>query len=301
MKLECNYRELKARITAEKSLERQASLASAYPYAELVRYGLVKDVGESRARVGELLSFFGLVDLTKVPIFAPAAFRRTRSRRASPEACAAWLRIGELLAQRIHLSGYDRASFQEALESFRSYTRNSPEQYEADLVATCAKSGVALVFFPHLEHTYANGAAKWMDARHAMLQLSLRYRWADVFWFSLFHEAAHILLHGRKCSFLDQDGRESDAREREADDFAANLLIPPTQYRALVARRNYTEETITRFASQIGVGANIVVGRLAHDREIAPGHLRHLRPQLSWAKDPREWFKVRESREAAQA
>ena len=43
--------------------------------------------------------------------------------------------------------------------------------------------------------------------------MSIRYRWADVFWFSLFHEIGHLLLHDRSSVFIEkQNGDEQDSR-----------------------------------------------------------------------------------------
>ena len=49
-------------------------------------------------------------------------------------------------------------------------------------------------------------------------------------WFTFFHEAAHLLLHDPHTLFVDEiDGSAEPAaspEEREADDFAGQLLVP---------------------------------------------------------------------------
>ncbi len=58
-----------------------------------------------------------------------------------------------------------------------------------------------------------------------MIALSDRYKKDDFFWFTFFHEAAHLLLHSKKETFVD-DGTDNDLLEDEANRFAADFLIP---------------------------------------------------------------------------
>jgi Zn-dependent peptidase ImmA (M78 family) len=62
----------------------------------------------------------------------------------------------------------------------------------------CAGAGVAVVFVPALPKTGVSGATRWINSNKALIQLSLRYRTDDHLWFTFFHEAGHILLHGKK-------------------------------------------------------------------------------------------------------
>ncbi|MBK6514442.1 MAG: hypothetical protein IPG04_10075 [Polyangiaceae bacterium] len=53
-----------------------------------------------------------------------------------------------------------------------------------------------------------SGLARWLHKDQALIQLSLRHKTADHLWFS-FHEAGHILLHGKKTIFIDENGWRS--------------------------------------------------------------------------------------------
>ncbi len=89
------------------------------------------------------------------------------------------------------------------------------------------------MFSPHLPKTYLHGATFWMGQNKAVLMLTIRGGWADIFWFSLFHEIGHLLLHGKQMVFLESEDIEnkSSKAEQEADQFAANTLIPPGDYK----------------------------------------------------------------------
>jgi HTH-type transcriptional regulator / antitoxin HigA len=50
--------------------------------------------------------------------------------------------------------------------------------------------------------THVSAVARWLGDR-PLIQLSLFGKWSDVFWFSFFHEIAHILKHPKRAVFLD--------------------------------------------------------------------------------------------------
>lgn len=126
----------------------------------------------------------------------------------------------------------------------------------------------------------------WLDAKKAVLLLSIRGRWADIFWFSLFHEIGHLMLHGRK-TFVD-DGEVPAERvelEREADRFAEEALIPSEKLREFIGSGSFGASAVRAFADDLGISAGIVVGRLQHEGAI--GHdsdLNRLRERYEWTE-----------------
>lgn len=108
--------------------------------------------------------------------------------------------------------------------------------------------------------------ARWLNAHKALIQLSLYGKTNDRFWFTFFHEAAHILLHGKKEIFLDEfDGGEKleSEQEREADRWASEFLIP-SEYEAELPGLK-SKQSVSEFAEKLGIHPAIVVGRLQHD------------------------------------
>ena len=53
---------------------------------------------------------------------------------------------------------------------------------------------VALVLLPNLKNCGVNGAVKWLGKDKVVLVLNDRRKYADTFWFALFHEIgrAHV-------------------------------------------------------------------------------------------------------------
>src|SRR4051812_41405718 len=100
-------------------------------------------------------------------------------------------------------------------------------------IAELLKKGVSVVVLPPLPGTFLDGAAMLTGGGMPVIGLTLRYDRIDSFWFTLLHEVSHIALHygilkNSKEAFVDDmEIRSEDLYEREADDLARNLLIPP--------------------------------------------------------------------------
>ena len=119
-----------------------------------------------------------------------------------------------------------------------------------------------------------------MSPTKAMIQLSLLGRWEDMFWFSFFHEAGHILLHGKRSAFVD-GGTRDGAFEDEADAFSARHLIPPADEPDLLRIR--TPADVRRFAERQGIPPAVVVGRLQREGLLAHGVGNGLRRRFQLA------------------
>jgi len=283
--LEADYQLIRARQRAQQHIEREATDIKRFPYAEMASHGWVEPTRKATARVRELRRFFGvasLENLADVKSYAPA-FRKRDRQQLSQEALAAWLRAGTLQAHRIDTEPYDKKVLKALLPELRRLTLKGPDQFERELHQRLAAVGVALVLLPHLSKTYTHGATFWVSSRKAVLMMSIRGRWADVFWFSLFHELAHILLHDKRQIFLEDGAHETNAKECEADEFASNTLIPKTPYRKFVSGGRFGAEAIRAFAQQIEIAPGIVTGRLQHDGHL--GYTVHeFRERYQWTE-----------------
>jgi HTH-type transcriptional regulator/antitoxin HigA len=128
-----------------------------------------------------------------------------------------------------------------------------------------------------------SGLTRWLSKDKALIQLSLKYKTDDQVWFTFFHEAGHILLHGKRSVFIECPGRADTPEEREADAFARDFLIPPS-YRARLPLLK-SKAAIQSFARELGVSPGIVVGRLQHDHLLQPSFCNDLKVKLRWADD----------------
>lgn len=288
MSLEANYQELRARLEQEKLIKEDLRIAQQIPYPSLTRLGVIPPARRKEDKVANLRAFFGVASLELIPNVLPAAFRRDDRDSASSYALASWLRIGEIEGAKIKTGSFDGRRLKALLPAFRTLTLDSESSDLAiRLRDLCASYGITLVFVPHLPKTYVSGATRWLTPDKVLVQLSLRRLYADIIWFNLFHEIGHTVLHGKKEVFVTEvKGRSettSSDTEREADEFAAEQLVPGRALELFFGSRRISQGEVVQFARQIGVHPCIVVGRLQHEGKIGFDTLNHLRPQLDWA------------------
>lgn len=285
--LKADYELFQARSAEEVSLEKYFSWVKLFPVSDLRKLGFLPTVNNKKDLLTAVLNFFSIASPEQWNSYfgkiAEARYRKSECFKDNNYHVAAWLRAGELRAQAIETKEFSKDDFLKRLLDIREMTVRKPDAFELSMKRLCNEAGVALVFIPEFEKTHISGATSWLTQNKAMLAMSLRHKSNDHFWFTFFHEAAHILLHGKKDIFIDNPkGFESD-KENEANRFSRNFLIPEDEYDAFVRGNNFFEEAILRFSEKLGIHPGIVVGRLQHDCHIKP----------SWHNKLKERFELK--------
>jgi HTH-type transcriptional regulator/antitoxin HigA len=281
LNLDKNYRETKARIEQEERVAAEIPLLSNFPYNDLVKANQVVDTRVLPERVKSLWRFFGVNSLTYIPSTEAVAYRRRDGEDVRPEALAAWLRMGELESAQLQLTEYKETSLKNKLPEIKKMTASNEKDFFEKLQDMLANVGVALVAVPHFKNTQVHGATRWIG-RNPLIQLSIRGRDADKFWFTLFHEIGHILQHSKKEQYLEYNKVEKNNDETEADIFAQRVLISDADYREFISAGKFSEQAIIKFAQQQVIDAGIVVGRLKRDGLVGYQQFQHLHRKLAW-------------------
>ena len=285
LSLEATYQEHLARLD-DSALVDDLPLLEELPIAAMVQHGILTKRLGRYDRVREVLMYLGVANRNawvKTLGSLEASFRMSNAHRCDPEAVAVWLRMGEIEAAEIDCAPWDRSTFKEVLRQVRGLTRlGDPTVWQPKLVELCASAGIAFVAVPEVDGARTNGAARWLTPNKGLIQLSIRGRWADIFWFSFFHEASHILDQTKRPIFLSGKNKDSP-EEQKADQFAQAFLIPPDRTDEL--RRLRSAADVKAFATSVGIHPGIVVGRLQHEGlwEYSRGHA--LRSKLQFATD----------------
>ena len=186
---------------------------------------------------------------------------------------------------RFTCSPYQPDLFRVALQEARTLTSSDLGNATEALREICRQAGVAVVYVPELPNTCAWGATRWITSTKALIQLSMRYKTDDHFWFTFFHEAAHVLKHGKRDEFVECDADDANQQEKEseADRFAAEFLIPSARLNEFLAERWKSKAAVNRFASRIGVAPGIVVGRLQHEGHLPHSHFNDLKRRMEFS------------------
>jgi HTH-type transcriptional regulator/antitoxin HigA len=272
--LDRSFQESTARIKAEKKLQEEYSLARKFTcYSELVQWQYVPEARDIKEKTNNLLRFFGVNSLRTVDQLNCIAFRKSEKKSISRECVSAWLRCGELDVQKKDSKSkskeYDQKKLIEFIDEFRKLTLLEPEEYGRKIKTISEDCGVNIVFTPYIKKTYINGATRWIN-NNPLIQISPRFSFSDIFWFTFFHELGHIILHGKKDKFIEFDFDMShEAKEKEANDFASSKLIPEDKAKEFFVKNDIDAKSLVDFAKNVGIHPGIVAGRLAHEGKIS--------------------------------
>ncbi|NTF64918.1 ImmA/IrrE family metallo-endopeptidase [Rhizobium rhizogenes] len=262
------------------------------PISSMRKFGWIGENRTEDAIKTSVLSFFGCGDLLSWNAkyssgVGAVAFRTSFAFEANEMATLVWLRAGERQAHDLDLPSYNRQEFIELLPRLRKLSAfKHPKTFLPRLIEACRIVGVALTTARAPEGCRASGASWFLSSRHPIIHLSFRHLSEDHFWFTFFHEAAHVVLHGEE--HIDVEGSDpslqtSSTKEDEADEFAQSLLISVEALAEL--KRNPAPRKIVAAARNLGITAGIIVGQLEKADALLPGRLSRMKHRYRWSED----------------
>ena len=283
--IEADYRLHETRVAELRRAATASEWSSSFPVRELVKRCALQKPATPEDTVAAILRFFGVATIEAWNIkygAANVAYRHSPSFKSDTFALAAWMRLAELEAAGQACTEFSAAALKNALQQIRRLTRAAVPGALDKARALCNGAGVAMTLIKPLPKTRVSGAAWWPSRHRPVIALSARHKTDDHLWFSLFHEAAHILLHGKRNVFVDGTTVDGDNEEAEANDWATNCLMPRAEWRRFVLRARFTRTDVQQFAKRLDIAPGIVVGRLQHEERIPRNHLNQLKRRLRW-------------------
>ncbi len=282
LNLETDYQLTKAHIKELKALEKDVPRMKKFPIKELIERGLIEPYVDKVFELRELLRYLKIPSIDLLQPNYQAIYRQSTAGK-NPEVVAVWLREGQILSESMDLPVFDKNTVEELIQDIRSMTIQQPKQFENRLKESLASAGLGLILIEEYPKGGVNGAYYRFND-HPFIQINLRGKYADIFWFTLFHELGHALIHTYDKIIVDYDS-DTGLKEDEANEFASNILIPPSEYKEIERKKRYSEEFVKDFAYNIGIHPGIVVGRLQHDKYLSHGCLNGLRDKLMWISE----------------
>ena len=269
LKKEQSYRLRLAEIDEAEKLLDDADRIRRFPLKEMITNGWIICEKGLEHEKNALLSFFRVASLQAYEsvchkqLYA-AAYRMSEKSSKDPYAMASWLRQGERQAESLQAEPFDKKAFEAALLDIKTRLVPKDDGFLDELQQRCLQAGVKVVFTPCLKKAPLNGSTRWMNDT-PLIQLSDRLKRNDIFWFTFFHEAAHILKHNKKDVFIEGLDYSCDGKKKEdeADAWAADYLISRKDEQRMIESGSFQKADIERFASQFHTHAAIVAGRLA--------------------------------------
>ncbi len=260
---------------------------AAFPTRDMAKFGWMPTTRSFDEKLANCFEFFGVKSVTEWEDrysneLQSVAFRSSAKIEADIPATIAWLRKGELEAESRNCQPWNKAKLKQLLPELRELTREKkPAVFVPEMIKRLATCGVALVISRTPSGCRASGATKFVNTHRALMLLSFRHRTDDHFWFTFFHEAAHLLLHDNTRLFIENGDCVMEKEEEEANKFAQDFLIP-AEYRSELfeIRRDYRR--IARFAKKVGVSAGIVVGQLQFHEYVPRSHFNKMKHHFEW-------------------
>ncbi len=271
-----SYDEYLARIRREKVIEEAIPWSKNFPINDMVKKGWLPKLGSLNEKAASLLSFFSLsTDKAWEDYYfkreLKVAFRISLAHNKDSYSISAWLRKGEIQAAQINSKEYSEKDFKISLPVIKTIMAEHPADFFEKLKAVCLNAGVRVVYTPCLPGSPISGATRWIND-NPLIQLSGRFKRNDSFWFTFFHEAGHILLHGKKDIFLEDVNYKDydDEKENEANEFAVKWTLNSDQEKEILDKVRLTQDDIETFAKKFETHPGIIIGRLHHLKKILP-------------------------------
>lgn len=284
-----------ARLDGGGSEASEASWLGSMPASSMRKFGWVTKGTWAKEKLREeILAFFGCATIQEwgkrySSGVGAVAFRTSVSLESDGMATLVWLRAGEIATADRDLPKFDIVAFKRLLPGLKKLSAfKRPSAFLPRLVEACHDVGVAVATARSPAGCRASGAS-WFDIKgNPIVLLSFRHMAEDHFWFTFFHEAAHVVLHGQ--NHIDGDGgqvmgNDTEGQEHEANDFAQEILFP-AELRAELDERGYGPKAVRGIARAAGVTPGIIVGQLEKAGVVRHGQLNYLRHRYRWGDDP---------------
>lgn len=272
MGLQAQYDAYQARLQEEFEIS-QEEMEILKPLRDIMTYfiscGYMHNNCGDASKVIQLREFLQISDLTQIPkITYNAAYRAqlTTNVKIDPYVLFAWQRLCEKQTENIPVKkSIDKELLQNNIERIKKAMFGSISEGIQEIQDILSECGIAFQVVQNFRGAPVQGFIKETVDGRLILCLTIRGKRADRFWFTLFHEIAHILHGDYKARFVDFDSVPGKT-EQLADKYASDILIPPEKYRKFILSRDCTSwNRITAFAEAVGVEPFIVLGRLQND------------------------------------
>lgn len=268
---EKNYRLELAEIEEAEALLSHKDWVDNFPLAAMKKLGWIDYENTIVSKTTSLYSYFGVSGRDAYFNYYhknvyESAYRMSTKNDKSPFSVSAWLKQGEHQAEKIKVGAYSEGQFKDALDEIKSIMAKQPAGFFSSLRDICATVGVKVVHTPCLPKTNLHGSTRWlMD--NPLIQLSNLYNRNDIFWFTFFHEAGHIIKHGKRDVFVEglQYSAEEKIKEDQADEFAIKYTLSKEQEAELMENIPLKRESLLSFAKKFNTNPAMIIGRFARE------------------------------------
>lgn len=213
-----------------------------------------------------LRKFLNVTDLNKIPSlpFQQMALRGSKKNKVNIYVLHAWKKICEHLTKKVSVvNSFDKEKLKLKYDDIKKTMFLPIDQMIEKLKEIFLDCGIVFEIVKHFTGAPVQGFIQKKDDK-VILCMTIRQSFSDIFWFTLFHEIAHLVNEDFINQYVDYNFVESEV-EKKADNFARNILINENDYKDFLQKGNIKYIDIKNFASSQNVLPGIVIGRLQND------------------------------------
>ncbi len=224
---------------------------------------IISNSSNTTDQVLEMRKLLGISNLADIPELAMvASFRAQTSNRVNPYVLYAWQRMCELQTKDIVINNtLDLKKLESKISQIKKTMLINTNEIQEQLKSIFAECGIVFKIVKHFVGAPVQGFLSTDMQGKTILCMTIRQKFADIFWFTLFHEIGHILNGDTKARFTDFESVDSRV-ERAADSFARDALLDNNEYAKFRDSGKFDLASIEKFAEKQLVKPFIVIGRL---------------------------------------
>ena len=239
---------------------------------DLIKYAekleIIKKTKNEISQIIELRNICNVNNLTYINKLCASsvAFRKSHTIETNLYVLYVWLRICELIAEKNEIENeYNKEKLVANISNIKKCMFLEVNDAITELTRIFAECGIVFQVVKNFTGAPVQGFIKKNNNR-IILSMTIRGAFADIFWFTLFHEIGHLLNENiGNPNFIDFAESKSDM-EDSADEFARKSLINEEDFNKLMNRQALTELDIINFAEAQNVQPFVVVGRIQKEK-----------------------------------
>lgn len=233
----------------------------------LKKIGLLDSEAHGPILVIQLRKLLNISNLAQIPKFSQVgAYRLAKTARVDPYVLFTWLRMCDLIVenQRVEQElDVNRLNGIIPLIKNLMFFKDIAD-VQSRLKVYLAECGIRFAIVKYFRGAPVQGVIKKNDDGTLNLIMTTRRKFADIFWFTFFHEIGHIINGDFEDGLIDYDFAEGEKEDR-ADEFAANTMIDIAAYKSFIIEGDFSLTSIKRFSANHNIPPYILIGRLQRE------------------------------------
>lgn len=231
---------------------------------KLTSANLKKNNGDES--VYKIRKILGVSNLSALEPLSKAFYRAQFEKNTSEYIMYTWQYLCEKKAMDQTDNVLDIDRLKSNIKRIKMVMHDDSTKHISLIQAILNESGILFIVEDHVKGAPIKGLTVKTKKGQVLIALTIRGKYLDIFWFTLFHEIGHVLAGDHLKN--QNDLAINDDIEKNADVFAANALIDQKQYNEFIKAKDFSLYSIKRFARKNDVLPTILIGRLMKENYI---------------------------------